>query len=219
MPSRWSRNVFQVPLDCSIDKYFASLCQTSLRDWRTNVFLLPPSFSLLACTSLSHTTIRWLISSFQRSIVFSLSSHSTLLSLAHSCLTIGLSWIPRLRIDSQRTCCSPMWLLVLHPVGSSRSILRSIRSNLESVACRAVSVHRDGKYMHFCILEVDPEILQKGAVLGSLAIHFIAKGHKEIGLTSTKVTIPVDFDVTLQLRAFPEPKFKDTTRSIKSSPC
>ena len=73
--------------------------------------------------------------------------------------------------------------------------------------------------MHFCILEVDPEILQKGAVLGSLAIHFIAKGHKEIGLTSTKVTIPVDFDVTLQLRAFPEPKYKDTTRSIKSSPC
>lgn len=112
-----------------------------------------------------------------------------------------------------------MSLLALHRVGSGRSTLRSIRSNLRYVACSAVSVHTDGKYIHFCILEVDPEILQKGAILGSLAIHFIAKGHKEIGLTSTKVTIPVDFDAILLFRVFPKPKFKDTTRLTKSSPC
>ena len=50
-------------------------------------------------------------------------------------------------------------------------------------------------------------------------VHFIAKGHKEIGLTSTKVTIPVDFDAILLFRAFPKPKFKDTTRLTRSSLC
>lgn len=86
-----------------------------------------------------------------------------------------------------------MLLLALHRTGSNRRILRSIRSSVDPFLYRAVSVHANGKYLHFCILEVEPEVLQKGANLGSLAIHFITKGHKEIGLTSTKVTLPVAF--------------------------
>lgn len=85
---------------------------------------------------------------------------------------------------TNRLATDMMLTNVAFSVASSR--VRQVYTSFDS----AVSVHTDGKYIHFCILEVDPEILQKGAILGSLAIHFIAKGHKEIGLTSTKVTIP-----------------------------
>ena len=50
------------------------------------------------------------------------------------------------------------------------------------------------KYSHLCIVEAVP---QEGVSLGALGIHFITKGHKEIGLNSSMVTIPHVSDISI----------------------